>query len=239
MPPPPPGGIGGRCPSAFAPFIRSLRARLLAREAPHPREAPRSGAGAGAGSDAGADGGASSNAATPADPEGHQGADLAFFDTTVAKWKDGAGSTAAGCMLRFMNEKRRSWEDILQAAAHVKTAIDKSPPPRRRTPRVARVLAMATGHLSTAVQLVLEARHFVHIAQTTKCELTTECLLNSSVVRQAFMHFPDAICGFVQPPQARPVARASSLPSLCGWFVLVQELPVEACSVSHNCFRRQ
>ena len=61
------------------------------------------------------------------------------------------------------------------------------------------VVPMACGHLSTAVQVCLEAGRLVAIASTTTCELTTECLLNSSVVRQAFMHFDEEMRGFVQP----------------------------------------
>ena len=204
MPAPPARAISGHCPAAFAPFIRSVCARVA-------REAPCSGAG-------GAGAGVPSAGHVPPVPEDHQDDGLAFFDATVAKWEDGAGSTAAGCMMRFVQQKPRSRAAILQAAACVADVITSQHPPPR-TLAVHRIVAMAHGHLSTAVHLVLDAQRFVEIARDTTCELVTECLLNSSVVRQAFMHFPDAICGFVQPPQARPVARASSLPSLCGWFV--------------------
>ena len=223
MPAPPARAISGHCPAAFAPFIRSVCARVA-------REAPCSGAG-------GAGAGVPSAGHVPPVPEDHQDDGLAFFDATVAKWEDGAGSTAAGCMMRFVQEKARSRADIHQAAACVADVIaSRHPPPRTRPTH--RIMAMANGHLSTAVHLVLDAGRFVEIARNTACELVTECLLNTSVVRQAFMYMPDKLCGFVQPPGPWPVARASSLP-ICVVGSLLQELPLEACSVSHLSSRRQ
>ena len=219
MPAPP---SSSHVPAAFAPFIRSAQARLAPPTI-------NSGAGGAAGA------GATSVADVRAGNEDQQDGGRAFFDTTVAKWKDGAGSTAAGCMLRYVQEKRRRHADILQAATRVAAEIARAP--RTQTPRGDRVVAMAIAHLSTAVQLGLDADRLVQIAQTTTCELTTECLLNSCVVRQAFIHFPATICGFVQPRRGLLLALHHS--RVCVVGSLVQELPIEACSVSHSYWRRR
>ena len=121
-------------------------------------------------------------------------------------------------MMRFVQQKPRSRAAILQAAACVADVITSQHPPPR-TLAVHRIVAMAHGHLSTAVHLVLDAQRFVEIARDTTCELVTECLLNTSVVRQAFMYLPDKLRGFVQPPRAVACCSRFITPDLCGWFV--------------------
>ena len=121
-------------------------------------------------------------------------------------------------MMRFVQQKPRSRAAILQAAACVADVITSQHPPPR-TLAIHRIVSMANGHLSTAVHLVLDAQRFVEIARDTTCELVTECLLNTSVVRQAFMYMPDKLSGFVQPPRAVACCSRFIAPALCGWFV--------------------
>merc|ERR1719197_1530570 len=96
-------------------------------------------------------------------------------------------------MLRYVREKRRTRADVRRAAARVEAELHRIQQPVALGADV--VVPMACGHLSTAVQVCLEAGRLVAIASTTTCELTTECLLNSSVVRQAFMHFDEEMRG--------------------------------------------
>ena len=122
----------------------------------------------------------------------------AFLTETVKKWHDGAVATAAGCMLRFLRTGRRERQHICRAHSVVEEAI------ARRLPRILshggmQIVNAARGQLAAAVHLALEGEAQVAIAQTTTSELTTECFLNSTVVRQAFTHMQYPVSGYVRP----------------------------------------
>ena len=121
----------------------------------------------------------------------------AFLKKTVKRWHDGAVATAAGCMLRFLRTGRRGRDDICYALALVEEEI------KRCLPAIChggmQVVKAARGQLAAAVHLALEGEAQVAIARTTTSELTTECFLNSTVVRQAFTHMQYPVSGYVRP----------------------------------------
>ena len=121
----------------------------------------------------------------------------AFLTKTVKRWHDGAVATAAGCMLRFLQTGRRERQHIFYALALVEEEI------KRRLPAMCyggiQVVKVARGQLAAAVHLALEGEAQVDIARLTTSELTTECFLNTTVVRQAFTHMPYPVSGYVRP----------------------------------------
>ena len=121
----------------------------------------------------------------------------AFLTKTVKRWHDGAVATAAGCMLRFLRTGWRERRHIYYALALVEKAIKRCLP-QQCYPGAMQVVRAARGQLAAALHLALEGKAQVYIAQTTTSELTTECFLNTTVVRQAFTHMPYPVSGYVR-----------------------------------------